>query len=222
MKERPILFSAPMVHAILSGEKTQTRRALSVKYKYLEDAIESAVSLGGTWSSDADGHGGLTAKVAEGTFAVPMRCPYGAVGGRLWVKEAIARFEWMDGGETSVGYVATPGVMHEDAEWVWKRAQLPGMFMPRGLSRITLEVTDVRVERLQDISLEDMAAEGIRESDYAATAGTMTTSTGTETRDDWITEPVRAPYQRLWERINGAGSWDANPWVWAISFRRIA
>lgn len=158
-----------------------------------------------------DGTKTQTRRVAKPKRSIePMtdECPYGLPGDRLWVKEALRCFEWMDGGETSVEYVASPGVMHDDAEWVWKRDTLPGMFMPRRLSRLTLEITDVRVELLQDISKADAIAEGVAE--YARSH---------------LGEPeaftAYGQFEFLWNAINGHGSWDDNPWVWVITFRRV-
>lgn len=160
-----------------------------------------------------DGTKTQTRRVAKPKRSIePMtdECPYGLPGDRLWVKEALRCFEWMDGGETSVEYVASPGVMHDDAEWVWKRDTLPGMFMPRRLSRLTLEITDVRVERLQDISADDCRAEG-HPVDFAR-------SSDAEVHDD----AARDWYRDLWDSMNGdRAPWHSNPWVWVVSFRRV-
>ena len=206
MRERPIPFSGPMVRAILDGSKMQTRRV--VKWPATPDwhdwdydpnlLREEKDGRMWPWTAHRDGFNRAIDR--------QLPCPYGAPGDRLWVKEAIRCFEWMDGGETSVEYVATPGELHEDAEWVWKRDSLPGMFMPRGLSRLTLTITDVRVERLQDISRGDAMAEGCPFPNMAH--GDNPTS--------W--------YQDLWNEINAARGfgWDTNPWVWVISFARAS
>lgn len=212
MRERPILFTGPMVRAILEGRKTQTRRAIKPQPVVSDrnppiDGTPGDVFIAPDFFPEADVRGGVFAVctslgiyrcMGSQEFAA-KHCPYGVPGDRLWVREAVRCFEWMDGGETSVEYVASPGVFHPDAEWVWKRESLPGMFMPRGLSRVTLTITDVRVQRLQDISTRDCWAEGIPSSPDV--------------------DPVHE-FQELWCDINGASSWDANPWVWAITFNR--
>lgn len=196
MKDRPILFSAPMVRAILDGTKTQTRRA--VKPQPTSDvraagAILSSTSpcAEGTWwwldSIDI-----MEANVVGEAF----RCPYGQPGDRLWVRET-----WgpCDGGfcyraDERDGSPAKP----DDGRWH------PSIHMFRAASRITLEVTGVRVERLQDISEADAIAEGIERAD-----------TGIPICD------AKTWYRVLWEQINGAGSWDAKPWVWVVEFKRV-
>lgn len=193
MKERPILFSAPMVRALLDGSKTQTRRIV----KPQPDRVppmgyrvgDALMRLGGE----------------------PMYCPYGQPGERLWVREAWRterEFDHLPPRDlnptwpTPVQYEAGPYAEVLDGKL------RPGMFMPRWASRISLEITDVRVERLQDISEADALAEGID-------------------RHDVLHDGNPPPgfhaytYRRVWEQINGPGTWDANPFVWAVSFRRI-
>ena len=163
MTERPILFSAPMVRAILDGNKTQTRRVVKLKPDYMETFLR------------------LPNKVAC--------CPYGQPGGRLWVRETFEDCE--SALHSCVLYRAdggTPGT-----KWT------PSIHMPRWASRITLEITGVRVERLQDISEEDAISEG-----------TPFPCGG------WV-----GGYQKLWESIHGPGSWDLNPWVWVVEFKRV-
>ncbi|SDC64890.1 hypothetical protein SAMN05428966_10241 [Massilia sp. PDC64] len=187
MNERGILFSAPMVHALLAGTKTQTRRAV---------------------------------KGREGSVLTDSRSPYGRPGDRLWVRESFfawgrwgrhfnekkQRDEWRFADMTrecshayqyaaddpdlpvEKGRSATPG-------WYAR----PALFMPRVASRILLEVVSVRVERLQTISEHDAVAEGIERSGG---------------------NPVDS-YRSLWEQINGTGSWDDNPWIWVVEFRRV-
>ena len=188
MKERPIIFSAPMVRALLAGTKTQTRRI--VKARDLE------------WM---DVHQGLR----EPDNA--ERCPYGQPGDRLWVRETFARIDgqtrpWI---ETDYQATYTHGDRLGDTLGIKKR-WTPSIHMPRHASRITLEVTGVRVERLQDIDLADALAEGISD-----TGALILDSAGNEQGG-----PI-AEYAVLWEQINGPGSWDANPWVWVIEFKRV-
>ena len=189
MKERPILFSGPMVRAILNGSKTQTRRV--VKGMALEWLSPDMFTPAFVASPEND------------------MCPYGKVGDQLWVKEAIRAWTFIDDDGPCVEYVAD-GHIHDDATWVWKRDSLPSMFMPKGLSRITLEIADVRVQRLQEISEADAVAEGVAE--YARVA---------------LGEPdaltAYGQYAFLWDSINAKRApWDSNPWVWAITFERAA
>lgn len=201
--ERPILFSAPMIRALLAGTKTQTRRllkpqppagTLQVSTYHHPDPRPHFYA----WTDD--GHG--RAELAEGGWCNP--CSYGASGDRLWVREAwrtepgLDRFpprEIQQGGP--VQYEAGP---HAD---VLGGKLRPGMFMPRWASRITLEITRVRVERLQDISRGDAMAEGCPFPNMAAGPDPC----------DW--------YRDLWEQINGGGSWASNPWVWVVEFKRV-
>ena len=185
MKERPILFSAPMVRAILSGSKSQTRRI--VKARDLE------------WM---DVHQGLR----EPDNA--ERCPHGQPGDRLWVRET-----WHDASSSlhSCALYRADGIdLHWD-KWT------PSIHMPRWASRITLEITSVRVERLQEISIEDAKAEGAWGPDDSIVQK-VTDYFGT----DIFSANPRKAFQMLWESINGPDSWAANPWVWVIEFRRLA
>lgn len=210
MKERPILFSAPMVRVILDGSKTQTRRVC-------KPANENALSyVVGPFEERPD--------LKEGLFGdedgdLTFQCPYGQPGDRLWVRETFAlddngHNEWpvyrADG-------AALPVLPHtrNPARWV------PSIHMPRWASRILLEIVSVRVERLNDIGDADATAEGIkgRKVRSGRTPAPVTVY-GLGTDDDWCATATHA-FQVLWEDINGAGSWDANPWVWVVEFKRI-
>lgn len=199
MKERPILFSAPMVRAILAGTKTQTRRV--VKGWPLEWLLPP-ISFTPEYVADP----------------ANAACPYGQPGGRLWVRET-----WMADPPITDDWPSTQfsGCKPRDHSLIPDRYRkpehclyradgrddlhgwTPGIHMPRWSSRITLEVTGVRVERLQDISASDAIAEGIPR-------GGPENPDGIEQRE----------YRQLWEQINGPGSWDANPWVWVVEFKR--
>ncbi len=230
VKSRPILFSGPMVRALLAGTKTQTRRIV-------KDAPEEAQLLrlnesGHLQSYVADVNGLLDNAedawfpvIGEHGCEVPVRCTYGRPGDRLWVKESWAYrldHDHMNGGEL---YAA--GVLQA---WYWADgiekccntgcAGAAGRvraarFMPRWASRITLDITTVRVERLQNISRADAMAEGI--ADLSVADSTMFGIVG---GDLFAQHPVRA-YQLLWQSINGPGSWDLNPWLWVIGFKRV-
>lgn len=205
MKERPILFSAPMVRALLDGSKTQTRRIVKIQ------PPAGTVSVGIYHHPDPrehfwawDGH-----HIIE--WAKP--CPYGQPGDRLWVREtwandAEAQWETQkrgayyraddDAEETKANCVAA------GMPFRW----IPSIHMPRWASRIDLLIKSARVERLQDISETDALAEGIT---YAQLP---------ENPQD--AQRARTWYRGLWEQINGAGSWEANPWVWVVEFERVA
>ncbi len=216
MKERPLLFSAPMVRALIAGTKSQTRRV--VKAPGWDPASPEYGGLTGI-KQHADERIGLQAYFwhARSALAHGVRCPYGQPGDRLWVRET-----WREWSDAAWHYAADGLVLpkqrdRELAEFLAQRAPFtwesytwrPSIHMPRAASRITLEVTGVRVERLKDISADDAYDEGA--ADWAA-----------ETQRNGNKWPniVRA-YQGLWESINGPGSWDANPWVWVLSFRRL-
>jgi hypothetical protein len=201
MTSRPILFSAPMVRAILSGAKSQTRRLLKPQpLGGAPELLQHLVAHGHhRWATD------------EPDEDLIWKCPYGQPGDRLWVREAFihepADYVW----EASVSIPCRPAstVYRADHEGDTRGAGwTPSIHMPRALSRITLEITDVRVERLQDISEADAMAEGSRE--WAA-------EQDTPARDIPCGE-TRMVYRQLWESINGPGSWDANPWVWVVAF----
>jgi hypothetical protein len=184
MKERPILFKGPMVRALLAGTKTQTRRVVK------GIALEWLRPNGFTPEFTAAPENGL--------------CPYGQPGDRLWVRETWQRA----GGNTGYWYRATDSKADDGGSPVshWR----PSIFMPRGASRITLEVTGVRVERLQDISRDDALAEGI------VSAGD---GNGFQLADTthYSGNPIDS-YFSLWEHINGPGSVEANPWVWVVEW----
>lgn len=198
MKERPILFSAPMVRALLAGTKSQTRRIFTAKN-------------GGVWPNRND---------LPGMKQVVRSCPYGQPGDRLWVRET-----WMDLQGTGIEIVTgsreryaygadtPPGSYGDDQRKCYGLKWRPSIHMPRAASRITLEITRVRVERLQDIDFADAAAEGLH---YTSERLDRWSADGI----NWRGTPQQA-YRALWEQINGPGSWDANPWVWALSFARL-
>jgi len=225
MRERPILFSVPMVRALLEGRKTQTRRV--VKWRGLQPGLNLQFSGLSVERSGTNWVLTSPTRTSHEYRSVPMPCPYGKPGDRLWVRET-SRAEELEGGPDGVRYAAD-GAFREientrDAAVAWmnlnnyRRGQglaVPGIHMPRWASRITLEVTGVRVERLKGISEADAQAEGARECDFAT--GREVLLAGPSQRGSFVLH-----YRDIWEQINGAGSWDANPWVWCISFRRVA
>ena len=231
MKERPILFSGPMVRAILEGRKTQTRRV--VKPVGNDDAFVLQDYGNGFWpyrSDDGD-------TPFKGDMELPIDCPYGQPGDRLWVRETFSIGEdlgadWVRGYAQGDMFVILDGGSHEyivpesyeiprnakethnsegTAEHWREFGPIPSIFMPRWASRITLEITGVRVERLQDISEADARAEGVSEESMRSFA------VHPDTTGKW----ARFAFRELWESINGPECWQANPWVWAIEFKRV-
>lgn len=204
MKERPILFSGPMVRAILEHRKTQTRRVVKPR----PHSATNAMADGDWWPHRGRSYN-LGHKSKSFAKDVGALCPCGTPGDRLWVRETWACLD--PERRTPVLYRASESPLRE---YVWR----PSIHMPRWASRITLDVTDVRVERLQDITEEDAKAEGVEQTsdgwwrlpDEARLPG----------ENDCASHP-RAAFSALWESINGKGSWAANPWVWVISFNRI-
>jgi hypothetical protein len=194
-REVGILFSGPMVRSLLSGNKTETRRIL-------KDAPP-----GDGWHCDRT-ITGLRWVASAGSPSMPVKSRWN-VGDRLWVRETFARVGDNDDDIhacpdlTKHVYFRADSVQPEVLKW------RPSIFMPRWASRITLEVTALRVERLQDITCAGAIAEGIPVTANFATI-------------DCDTPDPREGYAVLWDRINGPGSWDANPFVSVTTFRRIA
>lgn len=206
MKERPILFSASMVCAILEGRKTQTRRIIK------EQPLPGCIGTYGVGIPFIRGKNG------------DVRCPYGTPGDRLWVRETIDGLwgcdaEYKADGKRLVDCIGWDW-LHKDRRELPAKV-IPSIHMPRWASRINLEVTGVRVERLNEISVEDAKAEGIKRAreplSYLWNADYPDRGCGT-TGDDKEPGPVAA-YHHLWTSINGVGSWNENPWVWVVEFK---
>jgi len=227
VKERPILFNDEMVRAIQEGRKTQTRR--------IAKNIERAPNFRAGWKAFRK-----YSAVSIDTPAPMLGryCPVGVPGERLWVRETWSDVNLQ--GAPGIAYRADddirdlmeePSFHDEDGAFnyddervkpyhfaVWSEDLLsgsegrwrPSIHMPRWASRITLEITDIRVERLQAISDKDARAEGVDCVHEAESAGVPVE----EVRP-------RSAFRALWDRINGEDAWDANPWVWVIEFKRI-
>ncbi len=217
-KQRPILFSTQMVQAILEGRKTQTRRT-----KKLESINENPDN----WTFfEFDGKFFNFQNNANPSIMVGIPCPYGKPGDILWVRESFSRhFIWgteplkdwtktIREGKTCIFYKdgsIVGGCDKHQREERWK----PSIHMPKAAARIWLEITNVRVERLHDISGEDAIAEGIERMPTAS----------------WWKNYMNSPlpgtscqiesFKTLWESINGKESLDANPWVWVVEFKQI-
>lgn len=247
IKCRPILFSGQMIRALLDGIKTQTRRI--VKPPSSKTMI---CDMAKAWSDGAADsqylHVPARHKDDSPDDCISMRvsCPYGAISRKLWVRETWQGplFDDMDAYRAEPAdfnkpefcqYAAdggpAPEFMTIDDELVcrWR----PSIHMPRWASRITLEITSVRVERLQDISEADAIAEGVEPWGQSGRHGQKWNcpphvrrfGAGDNVEDVGFDGcPVKDPreaYRGIWAAINGPGSWEANPFVWAISFKRI-
>ncbi|HFH4297248.1 TPA: hypothetical protein ACGJ44_000816 [Pseudomonas aeruginosa] len=223
MKERPILFNDQMVRAILEGRKTVTRRVMKPQPDFLGSMVDPNTPF----------------KTLDAGLHARITCPYGEPGDRLWVRET-----WTDVnmcGAPALAYRADedirdlmeePGFLddrgafnYDDprvkpypfACWYAELDQArwrPSIHMPRWASRILLEITAVRVERLQDISEEQALAEGVRGEpcDHARQACSDIGCWG---------DTAKGAFGFLWEQLNGAGAWQANPWVWVVEFKRV-
>lgn len=236
MRERPILMSGPMALAAHNGTKTQTRRVVKVPWRgstkttpyepyYVDDGGVLMVGIDGPYRP----------------FVDVVASPYGVPGDRLWVRETHsfvgcsddhpAAMPWgthnIRGGDFEgemgcekfrVAYRASrdDAGCNEDGNEVWR----PSIHMPRWASRTILEVTDARIERLQDITEEDAKAEGIRE---VTKDGVVKKFCFDHSSTPWAEMPRRAvsAFAALWNSIYGPGAWLANPWVWVGNFKRV-
>jgi hypothetical protein len=198
MKEHPILFNGPMVRALLEGAKTQTRRLMNNQ----SDDDCGPLNVGLFNPTVIDSHGDeQPGDERFGAWTLDGECgwvsPYGQPGDRLWVRETFAELT------RGYAYRADP-IWHVNA-WRWT----PSIHMPRAASRIMLEITGIRVERLQDISEADALAEG---------SLIWSAEQDTPVRD---LPEARLVYRQIWEQINGPSSWDQNPIVWVVEFNRV-
>lgn len=220
MKERPILFSAPMVRALLAGRKTQTRRIITPLPSWKPHSVCKPDGAADPWSvwfhypeTDRVGH--------------IRKCPHGQPGDRLWVKEGL-RYDDVLG----MHYAAdkTPLKVPDDVTFTVTRSYCTSMFMSRWASRLTRDVTEVRAQRLLDISEEDAIAEGLScvTKDGSLYKYGIPDRDGLPGTDDdgwpwieWDIDP-RIAYFKLWNKINGAGAASKNPWVWAVTMKEVA
>ncbi|HGH7464324.1 TPA: hypothetical protein ACG71I_000705 [Klebsiella pneumoniae] len=211
MKERGMIFNGEMVRAILDGRKTQTRRPIQWKQTRFTEIGEREGGSKWPWSEDAE---------HACDFWHP--CPFGAVRDRIWVRETFAALEPgsyeqakpQEGHCQDLRYAATDRLAKSDADirgYKW----VPSIHMPRWASRILLEITDVRVERLNAISEEDARAEGIIDGGCLNCGEPEPCGCANPEPD------ATDAFAYLWQSIYGQESWNANPWVWVISFERI-
>lgn len=237
-KERPILFKGEMVNAILPGWKNQTRRLVKLPDLYMRHPEWLTASFGGK---------AYRGKVRFNTGAAPgnapmedfgVECPYGKPGDRLWVRESHAFSvidpEGNDWREDPDNWDVVYRADNNKEGLNWRNADgevipapwRPSIHMPRWASRILLEITDVRVERLQDINEADAKAEGVTPNcsmlDHSACG-----DHGNEFihymngADDFPAFSAVESFESLWQSINGPDSWEANPWVWVVEFKRV-
>jgi len=229
MKERPILFSGPMVRAILEGRKTQTRRIIKgIPERFEPDGNMGAISI----KHPRRGKFGCLVRCRD--FADVVPCPYGQPGDRLWVRETFGHNGCLN---CPVHYRANEpdwkdNSLNPSARWY------PSIHMPSWASRITLEITGVRVERLKDISESDAISEGGTWTDngprnWARLKGLTFEQANPvngwnegwshigETNKDRCLITAKTSFAHLWQSINGLGSWIKNPWVWVVEFTRV-
>lgn len=202
MRDRPILFSGPMIQALLAGRKTQTRRAIK----------------------DADYYGCLTGdcpheRQTDCDGAMAAMAPYGVAGDLLWVRESHRLVPLGGGGAQSVLYAddIARGILEVPHNADWRACpQRPSIHMPRWASRLTLAITEVRVQRLHDITEEDARAEGVFPA--AVYGGNVQTWLPAEHLRSVFYYDAKDAYMALWDHINGDGAAAADPWVFALTF----
>lgn len=184
MKERPILFSTAMVQAILTGKKTQTRRVVKPQPSPAPARIKN-------WGENF----GWMPEIPSGKVGIfqphSYRCPYGEDGDFLWVRESF-----------NIDYFGQYVYKADDIDGIFSEWK-PSIHMPYIACRLKLEIIEIRIERLQDIKLNDLEAEGIVPAESCS-----------------VDEALEL-FKTLWQTINGAESWDANPFVWVIEFKRL-
>ncbi|MEY7580287.1 hypothetical protein AB9D14_10180 [Klebsiella quasipneumoniae] len=247
MKERGMIFNGEMVRALLDGRKTQTRRPIKWKQTRFTEIGEREDGSKWPWSEDAE---------HACDFWHP--CPFGAVGDRIWVRETwgVVSHELDENGRIQPwkpdrpatvihempfgnGYYSGHAIYAADGDFTWgdddgyedgRSCWKPSIHMPRAASRILLEITDVRVERLNAISEEDAQREGVHTEVWDQTVVARNYAARDEFFQFWsedmphyveMNQLYRSSFRSLWESIYGAEKWQANPWVWVIEFKRV-
>lgn len=224
-KERPILFSTPMVRAIMDGGKTQTRRIIKpspgLQRTWLKQELIDIVPHGEMIQGGWQMHHPLAGQYKDGVYNEydsPLgwvKCPYGKIGDILWVRETWAPKKPTEPEQDWQSYYYLASDRNEYVE-KWK----PSIFMSKEASRIKLEITDIKVERVQDISYKDAIAEGVESSnEFNSNEGYL--HQYKNYMGDGFDCDSLGSYYTLWESINGKGSWDKNPWVWVIKFNKL-
>jgi hypothetical protein len=206
-KEIPLLFSTPMVQAILEGRKTMTRRTRGLKMvnDCPDDWEDVFQDVKGDWFASCDDY--------DGDYWQPINCPYGKPGDLLWVRESVMPYQ---PGRPFIYRTEVTDEQIKSGAFKFK----PSIHMPKTAARIWLEVTGVRVERLQEISEQDAKAEGI---EYKTIEGGF---------PDWAYKNYinggfqhlfpKESFTSLWIKINGEESWNQNPWVWVLNFKVLS
>jgi hypothetical protein len=234
VKERPVLFSGSMVNAITDDHKSQTRRVVKIP-KWADQSEPIEVNAAGMPECICRATGCLS----------EIACPYGVPGDRLWVRETWQAPEYRDWKISEIPFDNEPHIVYradylddvhgpdgEKSPEGKYRTWRPAIHMPRRASRLTLEITDVRVERLQEISGDDAFAEGIQlpisEGGYLVRVSGKFPPCDYHRRIDLTKgetlskdELAIAHYASLWDAINGAESWAENPVVWVVSFKKV-
>lgn len=222
MKERPILFSGPMIRAILAGEKTQTRRAMKPQPFMGTPEIEGSQWL--IYDGDKPVvEGKLRFMEGDRLWVRETWCPANSDNGPVVLYKANCDRRYLVDKSYPVDYDLFPAGKGAWSAWAGDvesgstKAYRPAIHMPRWASRLTLRVTDVRIQRLRDLSEEDAKAEGVERMKsgrgyYSIKHGHAAVHFGV------YHDYAKEAFAELWESINGDGSWDANPWVYAISF----
>jgi hypothetical protein len=219
MKERPVIFNGEMVRSILEGRKKQARYIVTPQPINSKVGMVNACYCGHPelWLVDGD----VGSYTCNGLIAPEWLCPFGVIGDRLWVRETFAIGLCT---ESTLAYKATHKPDDLEEGWFekieWKRSS----HMPRWASRINLEITGVRVERLKDITEEDASYEGMSFTDYRL-------DRFNQQRAGWLwkksskyeecLQSARSAFGNLWESIHSEESWNANPLVWVLEFKRL-
>lgn len=228
IKERGILFSAPMILALLAGAKTETRRLMKPQPIISPGAAWDSIEQWDEWEWPVIRNGVDGQSWEDALF----HCPYGQVGDRLYVRETLKRGvaigELGPNGLPTIGYsiqhaaTLTPVPYAPGAKagwcgralWQWKRKTIPAIHMPRWASRLTLELTDVGMEPVQKITEEAVRREGLPECLDCDAEGERHRTEGPHYRIE--------DYQELWDKLNGKrADWKSNPWVWVLTFRVV-
>lgn len=227
MKERPILFSGEMVRAILDGRKSMTRRVMKVQPP--SDGYSLATCISTTWPKSEEGKSHWVKVDNSRGFpnivenqGIYFSCPYGQVGDRLWVKETWVQAVTNKGPIDNVVYKADCLDKHGDY-WHSVASDINDVkwrspiFMPRWASRITLEITELRVEKLQEISDEDALMEGV-DKNMRSRFGYV----AKDSEEEFNFTQAKSTFKLLWDSINAKKyPWDSNPYVWVIGFERV-
>ena len=246
MKERPIIFSTPMVQAILDGRKTQTRRIVKPQP---EDGLWNDDKYPRSLDSTLTGWNGVVAGTGE---SKEFKCPYGKIGDILWVRETWRIVGWRVGEPFVIEYkdgkkqfdvylnesraddyniectnqCLDAGLKTDiDDNFIRPKEGYPTKwrsprFIPKEACRIRLEITDIRVERLREINEKDAIAEGLKKDGLFYFTPNPKKKKWHDSENLVNLSPIET-YRQLWESINGKGSWEQNPWVWVISFKHI-